>query len=133
MSEYKSINPLTRQIISFLSVGVVCYFVGILFLMFFVEIARLEINLANVVSSIITIFICYFLNLKFVFEGGRYTKRKEILAFITVSLIGFFLNVLLLFLMTKYLAIWYVISKTIITAVVAAFNFIARKRFVFLE
>lgn len=131
MPEYKLINPLTRQIISFLSVGVACYIIGILLLVFFAEIVGLEVNLANIISSIITIFICYLLNVSFVFKGGRYSKKKEIVAFFMVAGIGFLLNVFLLFLMTKYLAIWYVISKTIVTMVVAVFNFIARKRFVF--
>lgn len=133
MAEYNLRNPLIRQIVSFLFVGVTCYFVGILLLMFFVELVGMGVNPANIVSSLITIFICYLLNAKFVFKGGRYSRKKEVLAFFMVSSIGFVLNVLLLYLMTKYLAIWYVISKTIVTVVVAVFNFIARKKFVFLH
>jgi putative flippase GtrA len=101
--------------------------------MFFVEMANIEVNLANVISSVIVIFICYLLNAKFVFKGGRHSIKKEIFAFFIVSAIGFTLNVILMFLMTEYLVIWYVISKTIVTGVVAVFNFIARKKFVFLQ
>ena len=101
--------------------------------MFFVEVMQIEVNLANLLSSIITIFVCYLLNAKFVFKGGRYTKKNEILAFFTFSFFGLILNVVLMFLMTTYLPIWYVVSKTIVVVTIAAFNFIARKKFVFLE
>ena len=133
MPEYKLTNPLMRQIILFFSVGVVCYFVSIALLIFFVEYSKMEVNLANVVASIITIFICYLLNAKFVFKGGRYSRSKEIIAFFVVASIGFFLNVSLMYIMTTYLPIWYVISKTFVTGAVAAFNFVARKKFVFLH
>ncbi len=101
--------------------------------MVFVEWFYLEVNLANIVSSLITIFICYLLNVSYVFKGGKYSKGKEILAFYIFSIIGFVINVVLLYLMTKYLALWYVISKTLVTLIVAVFNFIARKKFVFIE
>lgn len=131
--EYYLKHPLLRQIFSFLFVGSACYFIGIGLLMLFVEFGRLEVNLANIVSSVIVIYICYLLNVKFVFKRGRFSRKKEILAFFTVSFLGFLLNVLLMYLMTKYLAIWYVISKTVVTIIVAVFNFISRKKFVFLK
>ncbi len=133
MPENKLTNPLIRQILLFVSIGAICYLIAILLLMFFVELAQLEVNLANVLSSIITIFVCYLLNAKFVFKRGRYSRKKEILAFFVFSFFGLLLNVTLMFLMTKYLAIWYVISKTVVTVVVAVFNFIVRKKFVFLQ
>ncbi|MBT8386224.1 MAG: GtrA family protein [Ignavibacteria bacterium] len=133
MPEYKLTNPLMRQIILFSSVGVVCYFVSIALLMFFVELTKMEVNLANVFASIITIFICYLLNARFVFKGGRYPRSKEVFAFFVVAAFGFLLNVMLMYLMTTFLPIWYVISKTLVTGVVAVFNFMARKKFVFLR
>ncbi len=124
---------LNRQVILFIVIGFLCYLIGLGQLIILVEWFNVEVNLANIIASFITIFICYLLNVKFVFKGGKYSKRKEIFAFYVFSFIGFFLNVGLLFLMTEYLAIWYVISKTIVTVVVAGFNFIARKKFVFLD
>ncbi|WP_371743284.1 GtrA family protein [Pseudozobellia sp. WGM2] len=116
-----------------MGVGGICYIIGISLLILFVESLKLEVNLANVFSSLLTIGICYILNSKFVFEGGRHSKQKEILAFFIVSGIGFFINIILLYLFTKHLPIWYVISKTMVIMIVAVFNFYARKRFVFLK
>ena len=119
MPEYRLTKPLVRQVFLFLLVGALCYVISILLLMFFVELLQMEVNLANAISSVIVIFICYLLNVKFVFKGGRYSRKKEIVAFFTLSLVGFLLNVALMFLMTKYLAIWYVVSKTVVTLIVA--------------
>jgi len=133
MPEYKLSSLFNRQILLFVFVGVICYCIGILLLMFFVELVQLEVNLANLISSTITIFICYLLNVKFVFKSGRHSRNKEILAFYVFSFLGLLLNITLMFIMTKYLPIWYVISKTVVTVVVAVFNFTTRKRFVFLR
>lgn len=133
MLEVKLKNSLFRQIFLFLSVGVVCYFVSIALLLFFVEIAHFEVNFANLLASFITIFVCYLLNAKFVFKSGRHSKRREVMAFFLFSTIGLVLNVVLMYLMTRYTPIWYVISKTLITAFIAVFNFIVRKKLIFLE
>ncbi|WP_225901817.1 GtrA family protein [Zobellia barbeyronii] len=114
-------------------VGGVCYVVSIVLLLLFVEFWYMEVNLANLIASLITIFVCYLLNAKFVFKGGRHSKGKEVLAFFSFSLMGLLLNVILMYLMTTYLPISYVISKTLIVAVIAVFNFLVRKKLVFLK
>ena len=131
MMKIRRLNPLLRQIALFTVVGAICYLVAIALLMLFVEVFAMEVNLANAISSLLTIFVCYLLNAKFVFERGRYSRSKEILSFYTVALLGFLLNVWLMYLFTTYVPIWYVISKTIVTLIVAVFNFILRKRLVF--
>lgn len=133
MSTYNLKSPIVQQIMLFLFVGGICYVVGIALLLFFVEITHMEVNLANLLASFITIFVCYLLNAEFVFKRGRFSRKKEILAFFTFSILGLILNVVLMYLMTTYLSIWYVISKTLITAFIAIFNFIVRKKFVFLK
>ncbi|WP_353937165.1 GtrA family protein [uncultured Zobellia sp.] len=103
------------------------------FLILFVELLKIEVNLANLLASLITIFICYFLNAKLVFEGGRYSRKKEAFAFFSFSIFGLVLNVVLMYLMTTFLPIWYAISKTLIVVFIAVFNFIVRKNFIFLK
>lgn len=122
-----------QQVILFILIGFLCYLIGLGQLVVYVEWFKVEVNLANVIASLITIFICYLLNVKFVFRGGRYSKGKEILAFYLFSSLGFLLNISLMFVFTKYLLIWYVVAKTIVTMLVAVFNFFARKKLVFLN
>ncbi len=124
-------NPLNRQISLFLVVGSVCYLISVLLLIFFVEIAVLEVNLANLIASVLTIFISYFLNVKFIFQGGKYRFFKEFMAFLAFSFMGLGINITLMYILTKYTTVWYVISKTMVTVVVAVFNFSTRKWVIF--
>jgi len=133
MMDFKLKNSFLRQILSFIIVGGICYVASIVLLVLSVEVLQMEVNLANLITSIITIFICYILNVNFVFVGGRHSRHKEVLTFFSFSILGLALNVLLMYLMTTYLPIWYVISKTLIVAVVAVFNFVVRKNYVFLK
>lgn len=122
-----------RQVTLFIIIGFACYLIGLGLLVVAVEWLKLEVNLANILTSIITIFICYLLNAKYVFTGGRYSRRKEILAFYIFSSFGFLINVGLMFILTKFLLIWYVLAKTTVVLAVAIFNYFTRKKFVFLN
>ncbi len=124
-------SPLNRQISLFLVVGAVCYLISVSLLMFFVEIAVLEVNLANLIASVLTILISYFLNVKFIFQGGKYRLFKELIAFLAFSFIGLGINVTFMYILTKYTTVWYVISKTMVTVLVAIFNFSTRKWLIF--
>lgn len=125
------ISKAYKQILAFLGVGVICYLISIILLMALVELLKVEINLSNLIASVITIIICYYLNVILVFQAGKYSKLKEFMAFFTFSLLGLSLNVGLMYLLTEFTEIWYVLSKTFVTAVVAIFNFTTRKIIVF--
>jgi len=127
----KVLTPLNKQIFYFVLVGFVCYVISIVLLMVLVEILQAEVNLANLIASVLTILICYYLNSRFIFESGKYNLYREIMTFVVFSLIGLAINVSLMYLMTKFLPIWYVVSKTIVTLIVAAFNFTTRKWIIF--
>lgn len=133
MVKYNLRSLIVQQILLFLFVGGICCVVGIVLLLLFVEIAHFEVNFANFIASFITIFVCYLLNARFVFKSGRYSRSKEVLAFFSFALLGLLLNVVLMYFMTTYPPIWYVISKTIITGFIAVFNFIVRKKLIFLD
>jgi putative flippase GtrA len=129
--KYAFSNALRQQIFLFLLVGGVCYGISMVMLIFLVETVQMEVNLANLLSSLLAIYVAYVLNGRFIFERGKYTPTKEISAFFVFSLLGLLLNVAMMYLMTTYTSIWYVISKTVITVVVAGFNFTTRKYIIF--
>jgi len=125
------INKIHRQVLLFILAGVICYIVSIVLLMTLVELIKVEVNLANLIASLITIVICYWLNIIMVFVPGKYIKLKEFLVFLSFSLLGLLINVTLMYLLTEFTNIWYVISKTLITGFVSVFNFTTRKFIVF--
>ena len=124
-------SSLWQQIGLFLVVGGVCYVVSMVLLAMLVEWGHWEVNLANAVASLVAIYVAYVLNAKFIFHQGKHRPGKEISIFFLFSFIGFTLNVVLMYLLTAYAPISYLISKTLVTILVAGFNFITRKFIVF--
>ncbi len=124
-------SPLFRQVATFLFVGGLCYLLSISLMVFLVEWWSVEVNLANLIASIVAIYAAYILNGRFVFQRGRHAPTKELSLFFILSVIGLLINVILMYLMTEFLPIHYVISKTVVTVIVAAFNFLTRKFLVF--
>ena len=126
-------KPLLRQVLAFGLVGGLCYLISILLLMGFVEIAGVAVTWANVWASLITIIVCYFLNAAFVFKSGRHSRFREMMGFALVSFAGFGINIGVMYWLTTYTSMWYVLSKTLVVGVVAVFNFLLRKYVIFLE
>lgn len=115
----------------FIISGVICYLISIAILLFLVEGFRVEVNFANIIASIIAIYAAYILNKHFIFEKGKHAPGRELAMFYVFSVVGLFMNVLMMYFMTRYTTISYVIIKTIATFFVAIFNFFTRKMFVF--
>lgn len=124
-------TSLIRQVVTFLFVGGLCYLLSVSLMIFLVEWKSLEVNLANLLASLVAIYAAYILNGRFVFQRGRHPPTKELSLFFVLSVIGLLINVILMFLMTEYMPFHYVTSKTVVTIIVAAFNFFTRKFMVF--
>ena len=129
--KHKVTSSLHKQIILFIVSGGICYIVDISILVFLVEILNINIILSNCISVLISIYVTYLLNVKFVFQNGKFGMKKEITLFLIFSGISFLWDILLLYLLVKYTAIWYVWAKIIVTSIVALFNFSTSKLFIF--
>ncbi len=120
-----------HQIRSFVVVGGICYAISMLLLFMAVDWLRIEVNLANLVTSIVVVFITFSLNRAYVFKPGRHGYTRELGLFYLFSTTGLVLNVLLMYLMTTYLPLSYLIDKTLIVILIAVFNFTSRKYIIF--
>ena len=127
----KVTSSLHRQIVLFLISGGICFAADLAILVFLVEIMKMNVIIANCISVIFSIYIAYKLNVKFIFRNGKFGLSKEVTLFFVFSGISFLLDVFFLFLLVKYVMMWYVIAKIIVTLLVALFNFSTRKWFIF--
>ncbi|MDR3665986.1 MAG: GtrA family protein [Ignavibacteriaceae bacterium] len=83
-------------------------------------------------AFILGLMVNYFLSLKWVFNSRTIGNRwLEFLFFSAIGLIGLGLNELFLWILTDFLAIYYLISKIITTFIVYFWNFFARKMMLF--
>ena len=65
-------NVLAQQIFLFVLIGGLCYLISMAVLIPLVEFAHVEVNLANLIASLIAIYAAYILNGKFIFETGKF-------------------------------------------------------------
>lgn len=85
---------------------------------------------ASAFSYTISIFVNYILSMKYVFHGREDMSRmKEASIFFLLSLIGLFLNQMVMWFAVECLGIYYAMAKLLSTLMVTNYNYISRKKF----
>ena len=85
---------------------------------------------AGAFSYTISIFVNYILSMKYVFQGREDMSRmKEASIFFVLSLIGLFLNQMVMWFAVECLGIYYALAKLLSTLMVTNYNYISRKKF----
>jgi len=91
----------------------------------------LELQIANVISWILSVTFAYITNRIFVFKSKSKQILKEITSFVGARIITLLLDMLIMFIMVTTLNINDKISKLIVQVVVIVLNYIFSKLFVF--
>ena len=118
------------QIFRFGIVGVVATLIDFLFLYFFKEVCNFPIIFSNTLSFMISVLYNYWASLTFVFDVNQEkSKKKNFILFMIFSVIGLLINDIIVWIVTDFVHIYYMISKVVATIVVMIFNFITRKKF----
>ena len=85
---------------------------------------------ASAFSYTLSIFVNYILSMKYVFHGKEDISRmKEASIFFVLSLIGLFLNQMVMWFTVECLGIYYAMAKLLSTLMVTNYNYISRKKF----
>ena len=92
----------------------------------------------SVISFLIANVNSYYLNKKWTFKSN--SKKSKYKVFLTASVIGVFINVIVIYGFTMYISqpyfsdiVWLNISKIIATSLVVFFNYYSYKKYVFNE
>lgn len=126
----EEMEHLLIQIFKFGIVGVVATIIDFFFLYVFKEVCQFEVVVANTLSFGISVVYNYFASLVFVFDvNPEKSQKKNFIIFIIFSVIGLFLNDLIVWVVTDKLRVHYLLSKVIATVFVMVFNFVTRKKF----
>lgn len=126
----KSKGNLLKQIIKFGFVGGSAFLIdaGILFLL--TDFLNIHYLISGTISFSVSVIYNYILSIFWVFDTNKSNKKpQEFIVFIVLSVIGFGINQLLMYLLVDLLTIYYMISKIITTIIVMVYNFITRKLF----
>lgn len=119
------------QIIRFLVVGALSFLIEFGVFAFLVDIAHINYQYANIPAMAIAIICNYFLTRKYVFEPLKHNAKMTFVLFLTFTLVGVVLNQYLLLFMVEQLEFNIKGSKVLAVGLVAIFNFLTKKYFVF--
>ena len=125
-------DTLIFQYCKFAVVGITSFLVDYVFMVFLAENSAFGLSYfqACAFSYTLSVFVNYYLSMRFVFEGRKDRgKVKEASIFFVLSLIGLFLNQIIMWIAVEVLQVYYMGAKLISTFLVTNYNFISRKRF----
>lgn len=119
------------QIVRFAVAGAVGAGIEISLFILLVDFMNIYYLTANLFAISVAIVVNYMISLKWVFNPGRYSRRVEFAVFLAVSFFALVLNQLLMVVLVDSLELHTTMSKVLAIGMVAVFNFIAKKFFVF--
>ena len=123
-------RSLMLQYCKFAAVGITSLMVDYGFMVFLTENTALGYFNACAFSYTLSVFVNYVLSMRYVFEGREGMSRmKEASIFFTLSLIGLFLNQVIMWIAVDMFHIYYAAAKLLSTLLVTNYNFISRKTF----
>lgn len=123
---------LITQYAKFAAVGITSLAVDYIFMVFLTENTAFGLDYfqACAFSYTLSVFVNYFLSMKYVFHGREdMGKVKEASIFFMLSLIGLFLNQMIMWIAVEMFQIYYIVAKLLSTFLVTNYNFISRKKF----
>lgn len=128
-------KKLITQILKFGIVGFLCFFIEYGILVAMVELVGAPVLVSNATGFTVSVIVNYILSITVVFDAKKDdNKVKQFIVFIILSLIGLWINQMIM----KYGTAWldqyldraYMLVKIFATAVVMVYNFITRKIFI---
>ena len=123
---------MTRQFIRYLYVGGLSFLVDFACLYYLTEHIGMHYLISATLAFSLGLTTNYLLCLAWVFDFRRMPNRwHEFMVFSAIGLFGLFLNNLLLWLLTEYAGLYYLVSKIIATAAILFFNFSLRRWLLF--
>lgn len=122
-------NKVLSQIVKFGIVGVVATGIDFFVLTVLTEVIAVHYLTSAAVGFIVATLFNYIASMRFVFNSrfGMDEKRKELILFVILSVIGLGMNQLFMWLFVEKVRIYYLFSKVLATFLVMAWNFISRK------
>lgn len=125
-------HALVLQYAKFAVVGIASLMVDYVFMVFLTENTAFGLDYfqACAFSYTLSVFVNYILSMRYVFHGrDDMSKVKEASIFFMLSLVGLFLNQMVMWIAVEFFQIYYVMAKLLSTLLVTNYNFISRKKF----
>ena len=125
-------SKLLGQLMKFGVVGIVATVIDFVVLTILTETFGVHYLTSAAIGFIIATLFNYVASMRYVFNSrfGPHEKRKELIIFILLSVVGLGLNQFFMWLFVEFFSIFYIFSKVLATVLVMAWNFVSRKIFI---
>lgn len=125
--------PLSTQLVRFGIIGActVAFDFGLLYVL--VHSARLNYFISAFIAFVTASTLNYAVSVQYVFVGGRFDKGPEFMIFMVTTVVGLGLNQLTMWSLVAIAGVNYLLAKCASLAIVTCWNFLAKKRIVFLD
>lgn len=125
-------KKLLIQLTKFGLVGVIATIIDFALLYIATDWLHIHYLISAALSFTVSTLFNYWASMTHVFETkfGPDERHKELVIFISLSIIGLGLNQVLMWLFVEQLMLYYMIAKILATFFVMAWNFISRKIFI---
>ncbi|QIK51199.1 GtrA family protein [Jeotgalibaca porci] len=125
-------SKLIGQIMKFGVVGIIATVIDFVVLTILTETFGVYYLTSAAIGFIVATLFNYVASMRYVFNSrfGPHEKRKELIIFILLSVVGLGLNQFFMWLFVEFFSIFYIFSKVLATVLVMAWNFVSRKIFI---
>ena len=123
-------NKLFNQLIKFGIVGGMAFLIDYSVLYLLTSLLGINYLISSTISFSISLIFNYIASIKYVFNTGHKQTIKDIILFVTLSIVGLGINEMVMFIGVEKIYINYLIVKIGATAIVMVYNFITRKIFI---
>lgn len=121
-----------REFIRYFAASLVALCVDTGSLAFMTSILDVPYLVSGAVAFFLGLVVIYIFSIYWVFKRRDvHSKALEFGVFLVIGIVGFFINEGVLWLLTGYFGVFYLISKVASVFIVFTWNFFARKRFLF--
>lgn len=133
ISLYKKLHSLGVQGGKFIIVGAATATLDFMVLYLLTDHVGLGYFVSSAIGFILGSSCNYFLSIKWVFIPGKFRQSVEFTFFMATSSIGLVINQLVMWVFVSVMLINYLVAKCFALVIVTIWNFVTKKKFVFLN
>ena len=116
------------QFFRYIFVGGAAFIVDFVSLFIFTDVFGVYYLISAAIAFTLGLIANYALSINWVFNKRTLdNKLSEFTIFAVIGVVGIFLNVVIIYLFTEYVGLFYLVSKIIAAALILFWNFFARK------
>jgi len=128
----KNIFKKYKRIIKYLIAGGTGTAVNLVLLYFFTDILDIWYLVSACLAFVLSLLVSFFLQKFWTFDDtGRDAMHRQMMAFLLVATINFFLNGLLMVLFVEVFKAWYMLAQFLINGLIAIESYFVYKLFIF--